>query len=516
MNSEIVMTTLNSSYSHTAFGLRYLMANLRHLRDKSSLVEFTIDRNPMDIVAELLAFDPKIIGFGVYIWNTDETFAVVSLLKKIKPEIKIVLGGPEISFETETQRLFEVCDFVVKGEGDDLFRELCDELLGNTPPKLSTHKIAAGALPNVHTIEKPYNLYTDEDLKNRYVYVEASRGCPYKCEYCLSSLDKSVRNFPLEDFLKDLDQLIQRGARQFKFIDRTFNLSPTQSLAILQFFLDRINLGLFLHFEMVPDRLPLELKDILKKFPRGSIQFEIGIQTFNPKVAANVSRKNDMVKVKENFRFLKEETGVYTHADLIVGLPGEDLTSFGKGFDELISYEPHEIQVGILKRLKGTPIARHEKPFSMIYSEQPPFQILQTSTVSFEEIRFMSKFAKFWDLIGNSGNFRTTLQSLKSWEVSPSFFEKFKLLTHFLLERYPNSHSIGLQSLAESVFQFMCKHMQLTTEQAADIVRSDFRQSGRNENPSFLKRSTNKQVPRVSMRSVLPRRQQRQLSTSTT
>lgn len=514
MKSEIVMTTLNSSYSHTAFGLRYLMANLRHLRDKSSLIEFTIDRNPVDIVSELVDFDPKIIGFGVYIWNTDETYAVVSLLKKIKPKIKVVLGGPEISFESETQKLFELCDFVVKGEGEDLFRELCDELLGNTPERLSNHKIVSGSLPNVHTMERPYALYSDEDLKNRYVYVEASRGCPYKCEYCLSSLEKSVRNFPLESFLFDLDQLIQRGARKFKFIDRTFNLSPTQSQAILHFFLDRINLGLFLHFEMVPDRLPNELKDILKKFPRGSVQFEIGIQTFNPQVASNVSRKNDMAKVKENFHFLKEETGVYTHADLIVGLPGEDLTSFGKGFDELISYEPHEIQVGILKRLKGTPIARHENSFGMIYSDQAPFQILQTSTMSFEEIRFMSKFAKFWDLIGNSGNFKSSLQALRSWDRSPSFFEKFLLLTRFFLEKYPNSHGIGLQNLAESVFQFMCNHMQLNAEQAAEILRCDFRQSGRNENPGFLKRSTPLTNPRVSMKSALPRRQQRQLNIS--
>lgn len=512
MKSEIVMTTLNSSYSHTAFGLRYLMANLRHLRDKSSLIEFTIDRSPIDVVAELLAFDPKIIGFGVYIWNTEQTFSVLSLLKKVRPDIKVILGGPEISYETEEQKLFSVCDFVVKGEGDDLFRELCDELLENTPAKHSLHKIVTGALPNVHTMSRPYELYTDEDLKNRYVYVEASRGCPYKCEYCLSSLDKSVRNFPLDQFLADLDLLISRGARQFKFIDRTFNLSPTQSLAILQFFLDRIDLGLFLHFEMVPDRLPFELKEILKKFPRGAVQFEIGIQTFNPQVATNVSRKNDMVKVKENFRFLKEETGIYTHADLIVGLPGEDLVSFGKGFDELISYEPHEIQVGILKRLKGTPIARHEKTFAMIYSDQSPFQILQTKDISFEEIRFMSKFAKFWDLIGNSGNFKTTLQVLKLWNKSPSFFEKFKILTEFLNHRHPNSHSIGLQSLSESVYLFLCNHMNIPEEEATNTVLSDFRQSGRTDKPAFLKRSTPNSAGRANMKSVLPKRQKRQLS----
>ena len=165
-------------------------------------------------------------------------------------------------------------------------------------------------MPEIKSIEMPYHLYTEDDIKNRVMYVEASRGCPYKCEYCLSSLDKSVRNFDLTDFLKSIDTLVERGARTFKFVDRTFNLSPTTSTTILKYFLTKIDLGLFLHFEMVPDRLPQEIKDLIIQFPEGSLQFEIGIQTLNPVVAKNISRNNDLVKVRENFKYLNGSSDV--------------------------------------------------------------------------------------------------------------------------------------------------------------------------------------------------------------
>jgi radical SAM superfamily enzyme YgiQ (UPF0313 family) len=482
VRSEILLSTLNSTYQHASFGLRYLRANLGELKERSHIVEFTIKRNTREIAAEILAFEPRILGLGVYIWNTQETLEVVRILKKVRPELIIVLGGPEVSYESEGQDICHVADYVVKGEGDFLFRELCQQILtGQLPP----NKFISGVLPDIATIALPYDLYNDEDVKNRVIYVEASRGCPYKCEYCLSSLDKSVRNFPLEPFLAQMQMLLDRGVRQFKFIDRTFNLSPKISGEILRFFLERVNLGLFLHFEMVPDRLPGELRALIERFPAGSLQFEIGIQTFNPAVAQAVSRKNDLEKVAENFAFLREKTKVHTHADLIVGLPGETLESFGQGFDRLYGYRPDEIQVGLLKRLKGTPIIRHDQTYGMVYQDHAPFQILQTKALPFSEVQLMVQFAKFWDSFANSGHFSKTLPLLLE-KKNTTPFEAFLRFVKFLMMRFPGTQiGISLEALCEALYDYLLKE-DFDVILVRDFLRADYGREGKRTLPKFL------------------------------
>lgn len=478
---DILLATLNSTYQHTAFGLRYLRANLGAYRSRAEICEFTIHRNARDIVEELLAKNAKIIGFGVYIWNAAETLDVVRMIKKLSPQTVVVLGGPEVSHESESQAICQAADYVIQGEADIAFRELCEVLLSGGRP---ARKFIPAALPDVQSLEMPYDLYTEDDIKNRLIYVEASRGCPYKCEYCLSSLDKSVRNFPPEKFLGELEKLIARGVRSFKFIDRTFNLSPTVSGRILQFFLKHIDKNLFLHFEMVPDRLPQELRDLIKLFPAGSLQFEIGVQTFNPEVARNVSRRNDLQKMAENFRFLREETGVHTHADLIVGLPGETMESFAAGFDRLYALAPDEIQVGLLKRLKGTPIVRHDREHAMIYQDHPPYQILRTKTMSFAEVQFMGRFAKYWDLYANSGHFPRTLKELLRPEESA--FAQFARFVEYLSQKFPSTQAgIALLSLAEAMYEYLIQTGR-DPGHIKELLRLDYGRGGRRTLPAFL------------------------------
>lgn len=481
---EIALVGLNATYQHTSFGLRYLKANLGSLSEVCEILEFTTDRNPRDIVEKVLSLNPRIVGIGVYIWNTQEVFDVVSLLKKLAPEIKVVLGGPEVSYEGESQALCQLSDLTIQGEGETAFKEVCEKYLSEkTWPE---NLFLKAALPEVKSLTLPYALYSDHDIQNRYIYVEASRGCPYKCEYCLSSLDKSVRNFPIESFLSDLEVLIQRGARNFKFIDRTFNLSPTISTRILEFFLKHIDLGLFLHFEMVPDRLPDELKVLIEKFPAGALQFEIGIQTWNPEVAALVSRRNDFKKVVENLTYLQEKTKVHAHVDLIVGLPGESIASFAAGFDRLAQIGSHEIQVGMLKRLKGTPIIRHDLKYEMVYQDHPPFQILRTKDVSFSEMQTMARFSKHWDLVGNSGHFVRFIEHLKKDSHSNSFFQSFHKFSEYLFEKFPTSHSISLNNLFQSVYEYL-QTMGLASEEAYELVKMDYQRNGRKNLPSFAK-----------------------------
>jgi radical SAM superfamily enzyme YgiQ (UPF0313 family) len=515
MQKDILLVTLNSTFQHSSFGLRYLFANLGDLQPRAQILEWTIHASPRNIVEKILAHEPKIVGFGVYIWNTTETFQVVSILKKVAPEVVVVLGGPEVTYESETQPICQTADHVIKGEADFLFREFCEQTLNGERP---AQKFIAGPLPDITKIQSPYGFYTDEDIKNRIIYVEVSRGCPYKCEYCLSSLDKLVRSFHLDQFLADIDALIARGTRQFKFVDRTFNLSVPTSSRILEFFLARMEFDLFLHFEMVPDRLPAELKDLIRKFPHGSLQFEVGIQTWNLDVAKNVSRRNDYTKVRENFHFLNTESGVHTHADLIVGLPGESVASFGKGFDELASCGPHEIQVGILKRLKGTPIVRHDREFQMVYQEHPPFQILRTRDISYREMQQMNRFAKFWDLIANSGNFTNTTLWLKEqsrFREDASFFNEFFAMTEFLSTRFGETHSLALQSILEALWSYLTEVKQVDRAQARDLLLSDYMKDKPRNIPNFLKEGMDLSAFQIHQRAggstAAPSRQQKHL-----
>ncbi len=412
---DIILSTLNAKYIHAAFGLRYLFANLPdQLQQRAQILEFDINQRPLDIVETLLATNPKIIALGIYIWNATQSLDVVAQLKKICPDIPIILGGPEVSYETDQQPITQIADYILTGEADQAFADLVQKLLNNKRP---LQKIIPSDLPNfslstqdsaLSTLKLPYHLYSDADLAHRVVYVEASRGCPFKCEFCLSSLDVPVRNVPIEPFLAAMQDLLDRGLQHFKFVDRTFNLNLNISKSILQFFLDRYREGLFLHFEMIPDRLPEALRDLIKQFPPGALQFEVGIQTFNEEVSERISRRQDNDKLANNLTFLRTQTGVHIHTDLIVGLPGETLESFAAGFDRLVALNPQEIQVGILKRLRGTPIIRHDQTFQMVYSPTPPYEILQNSTLDFPTMQKMRRFSRFWDLIANSGHFLET------------------------------------------------------------------------------------------------------------
>lgn len=274
------------------------------------------------------------------------------------------------------------------------------------------------------------------------MYVEASRGCPFKCEFCLSSLDTASNPFELELFLDQMDILYQRGARNFKFIDRTFNLNIATTMQIMQFFLDRMTDDLFLHFEVVPDHLPRKLKELLTLFPDGSLQFEVGIQTFNPEVQTNISRKQNNPKSKENLIWLKDNTSAHIHADLIFGLPGETFETFRESFNELYQCRPHEIQLGILKRLKGSPIIRHTETFDLRFNPLPPFNILSTDRVDFATMQLINRFARYWDMIGNSGRFKHSLAHI----LSDNPFDEFMALTNWLFEKTGQTHQINLKT----------------------------------------------------------------------
>jgi radical SAM superfamily enzyme YgiQ (UPF0313 family) len=480
--AEIVLTTLNAKYIHAAFGLRYLMANLGPLHPHACLLEFDIQQRPADVVEALLEQRPRIIGLGIYIWNVALSYEIVALLKRVAPEVIVILGGPEVSYETEAQPIVQLADCVITGEADLAFAEVCQQFLhGKTPPA----KIIQAPLPDLDQIVLPYELYDSRDLAHRIIYVEASRGCPFTCEFCLSSLDLPVRQFPLPALLRHFDKLLDRGVRQFKFVDRTFNLNLNISRTILEFFHERHRPGLFLHFEMVPDRLPEALRESIAKYPPGALQFEVGIQTFNPEVAERIKRRQNYARLSENFRFLREQAGVHLHADLIAGLPGESLESFAHGFDQLVALRPQEIQVGILKRLRGTPIIRHSAEWEMVYAPQPPYEILRNKLIDFPTMQRLRRFARHWDLVVNSGNFIETAPLI--WKDHPSPFFAFMSWSNWLHGAIGRSHGIALTRLAELLFNYLTQTLNQPALPLAQILQRDYQRGGRSDKPPFLR-----------------------------
>lgn len=501
---DIVLTTLNAKYAHSAFGLRYLLANLGPLRERATIAEFEISQRPVDVLEALLNLNPRIIGLGVYIWNIEPATRLVGDLKRIRPDIIVVLGGPEVSYETAGQPIVDLADYVITGEADFTFASVCEQLLaGELPPT----KIMSASLPRFEQLTLPYHLYTDEDIAHRVIYVEASRGCPFTCEFCLSALDIPVRQAELEAFLQEMDRLLQRGVRQFKFVDRTFNLNLHVGRAILEFFLERQTPDLFLHFEMIPDRLPDPLRAIIAKFPPGMLQFEVGIQTFNEVVCDIISRRQDNEKAEANLTWLREQTGVHVHADLIVGLPGEDIASFALGFDRLVALHPQEIQVGMLKRLRGTPIIRHDAEWQMQYSPYSPYEILSTKLVDFAAMQRLRRFSRYWDLVANSGNFIETTPLI--WgDASP--FWSFLQWSDWLFEQTHRTNGIALSQLSELLFRFLTEvHAKSPAEMALPLWR-DYQRGGRNDRPAYLREYIQEPLPprNVASRS-LPKRQSR-------
>lgn len=502
--AQIVLATLNARYTHSSFGLRYLLANMGELQSETAMLEFVINDITVDVLAAILEQNPKIVGLGVYIWNVEPLTRLVADLKRVRPEIVIVLGGPEVSYEAKGQEIVELADYVISGEADCAFPELCTKLLSGEGCET---KMIQAAVPTFDQLTLPYDLYNDADVANRVIYVEVSRGCPFTCEFCLSSLAIPVRLANVDQFLMAMQKLLDRGARQFKFVDRTFNLNLRISRQILQFFLDRLTPGLFLHFEMIPDRLPEDLRSLIAQFPPGSLQFEIGVQTFNDEVGKLISRKQDNAKLAENFRYLRDHTGVHIHADLIIGLPGESLDSFAAGFDRLYELRPQEIQVGILKRLRGTPITRHDDAWEMRYSPHPPYEILSNKLLSFDDIHRLRRFARYWDLVGNSGNFVDSLKLVIAAEASP--FAQFSDLCDWLHARHTSRYGISLADLFASIFGYLVNRYPAGSDRMiAETMWADYIRGGRRDRPAFLKQYDLKS-PQLKQAQALPQRQAR-------
>lgn len=476
--TDIVLAAVNARFSQASLGVRFLMANVdAAVRARTALLEFSIN-DPVEAIAKIIdGIQPRLVGLGVYIWNRTLIEALVPMLRQRLPAVVIVLGGPEIAHDTASV-LAQAADCVVRGEAELLWPAICRDVLEGRPllplPPLQT--------PVLDTLQLPDAYYADSDLRHRNVYIEASRGCPLACAFCLSSVEPGVRHFPEEAVHASLQRLLDRGALQFRFVDRSFNLGGGRALRLLALFLDRLRPGLRLHFEMTPDGLSTAMRALLVRFPPGVLHLEAGIQSFDTAVLARVNRHVDLAAASDGIAWLVREAGADVHADLIAGLPGETLAGFAAGFDRLYRLGPSEIQVGILKRLHGTALAREGQ--GARFRDKPPYEVLETPTMTATELDAVLRFATHWDRVVNRGHFRRAMARLLRDAHSP--WLQFDNFSRRLALRY-GLYGMGLVELASAILDELTP-AGVDGNEARALLRADYLDDGRRQNlPAFLR-----------------------------
>lgn len=384
---KVLLTTLNAKYIHTNLALRWLYV-ARDPKFDVLIKEFTIRDYLEDIVLQINEIKPDIIGLSIYIWNNEESKRLVLLIKELLPNVRIIIGGPEVSYEVDDWLDYPI-ECILQGEGEKIFWQACrneTNIDGYVSSKYqSDTKYAKVEIDWLETLESPYFLEMDnEQRKNRYLYIETSRGCPYQCSYCLSSLDRKVRMFSNEYIIKQLKMLELYDCKQVKFLDRTFNVHPQRALLIAQT-IEQLNVNFSFQFEIVADTLNEELLEFFENSNKDRYRFEVGVQSFNKKTLDAVSRYQDLDKLITNIKRL-HQAGCLLHVDLIGGLPYEDLSSFKESFTKLYSCHSGEIQVGLLKLLKGTRLKNQSDEFGFMFEENAPYTIMQTKWLSQNDV----------------------------------------------------------------------------------------------------------------------------------
>lgn len=417
---NVVLSTLNSKFIHSSLALRYLKAYGEAHGQAYDIVEYTINMPVLHILSDITEHDIDILGFACYIWNIEMTLHVVDMVKAVRPDIKIVLGGPEVSFTAD--ELLTRCpniDYIVQGEGEEAFHALVTALhLGNDGldpviPGVRGRRdgsilgsTEAVEVRDLSTIPFPYTEEDMEDLEHKIIYYESSRGCPFSCQYCLSGNKNTVRFFPQERTLKELQWFIDHGVKQVKFVDRTFNCAPHHHRPLMEFMRDS-DTDMNFHLEMEPELMTEWETNILCETPPGRIQIEVGVQSTHKKTLDAINRYNDWPYIQKSIRPIIQAGRTHVHMDLIVGLPHEDFNRFGQSFNDLFSLQPHALQIGFLKLLKGSGV-RQMREYKYVADPLAPYEVLSTHVLPYDDVRFLKYFEDVFERFYNSERFRTT------------------------------------------------------------------------------------------------------------
>ncbi|MBU3194522.1 B12-binding domain-containing radical SAM protein [Clostridium algidicarnis] len=498
---KVLLVGINSKYIHSNLAIRYLKAFTKDLNFHCDTKEYTINERIENIVPSIMEEKADIIAFSTYIWNLEYVTKISKIIKLIDPSIEIIYGGPEVSYDGEEFLLNNSGDYVIEGEGEETFREFIKRKMGiieenhikGLYEKKSGNVIYGGKRPLMDMNKLVFPYEEDEDLVNKIVYFEGSRGCPFNCKYCLSSTIHGVRFLNTERVKRELEFLIKKDVKLIKFVDRTFNCNSKFSMEIWEF-LSNINTTATFHFEISADILKREEIELLSKAPKGRFQFEVGVQTTNDEVLKNINRNVNFSDIKEKIEELQSIKNIKQHLDLIAGLPGEDYESFKRSFNDVYSIKPEEVQLGFLKLLKGAPMTQEADKWGMVYSPYPPYEILKTDKISYEKMTELKYLEAMVDKYYNSQKFVNVIKYFEKRFENP--FEFFNTLAMFYKEKGYFKRNLSSVEYYKVFIEFNEKVVKGNYEEELllkEIVKFDYMRFNKKKwLPMFLNRNISK------------------------
>ncbi|WP_404408828.1 B12-binding domain-containing radical SAM protein [Jeotgalibacillus malaysiensis] len=480
-----ILASLNAKYIHTNLAIRYLKAAASDY--DIELAEYTINDPVLNIVGDLYANKPDVIGFSCYIWNIEETIQVIRMLKKICPEVKIVLGGPEVTYDVYDwlKRLQKDIDFIVIGEGESTFKELLDYFSGKIDFKQvhgaaclideKMHLIPQPQKTDLKTLSSPFRFPEDRtDLKKRITYIETSRGCPFQCQFCLSSIEVGVRYFDREAVKDDIRYLMQHGARVFKFVDRTFNISRSYAMEMFEFLIDEHRPGTVFQFEITGDIMRPEVIQYLNdNAPAGLFRFEIGVQSTNDHTNELVKRRQNFDKLKRTVTMVKEGGKIDQHLDLIAGLPEENYESFKQTFNDVYELGPEELQLGFLKMLRGTGLRINAADHQYVFMDHAPYEILGNNQLSFDEILRIKQVEDVLEKYWNDHRLDETIAYLTS-DVFDTPFDFYQDFGTYWDEKGWSRIGHQLEDLFRRLYQFIEENKPESLSYVSYLMKKDY------------------------------------------
>ncbi|MFZ7131633.1 MAG: DUF4080 domain-containing protein [Eubacteriales bacterium] len=491
---KLVLTTLNSQYVHTSLALRTLKENCDVENLEILLREYTINEHLYDILENLYMQHGDFYAFSCYIWNIRQTLEIIHCLKQVCPQCMIILGGPEVSYNPQEYLRESTADIIVMGEGEKTFTEVLQKLInhesldavaGITYRKHDQiiQNVPRNTLSQLDEISFPYPIDAFSQMSNQILYYETSRGCPYGCSYCLSSVDNHVRFLSLERVKKELSVFLDNKVQQVKFVDRTFNCDKKRAAEIFAYIIKHNNAFTNFHFEIAADLMDRDIITLLQQAPPGLIQLEIGVQTTHLPTLKAIHRWNAIEKIKKNVALLLEKQNIHLHLDLIAGLPFENLTTFKHSFNEVYLMHPHMLQLGFLKLLKGSPIEQEKACYDYTFSPAPPFEVFSNRFITYDEIIFLKKLAYLVDKYYNTGSYRHTL----SYVIQNYYQEPFAFFED--MEEYWRQHSLFNSSYSKNkMYEILYRFLQVFEDnKIGEKLKYDYLMYNKWPVPSFLK-----------------------------
>ena len=496
---KTLITTLNSKFIHSSLSIRYLKSYCRDISN-IEIAEFTINQNTDFITSEIYKSSPNIVCFSCYIWNIGNTLDICERLKIVKPDVIIVLGGPEVSFDGEdVLSKYPFVDFIVSGEGEVTFRELilniinCSRnfydikgLVFRDGKKIVTNS-PRPLIEDLDTIPSPYE-FLNGDLKDKIVYFESSRGCPFNCQFCLSSTIKGVRFFSLDRVKKDLDRLINLKVRQVKFVDRTFNAKKEYAMEIIKFIMDKNPENMNFHFEITAHLIDDDMLNLISHSKEGLFQFEIGVQSTNPNTIDAIGRTTNIEKVEKITRKIKSYKNIHQHLDLIAGLPYENYESFKQSFNDIYSLRPEKLQLGFLKLLKGSRLREEKDKYGFKFIDRPPYEVLENNYISYSEMLKLKAIEDLVEKYGNDSSFENITQFIiTNYYESP--FEFYEAFSAYWEQKGYHKVSHSKKELYRIIYDFFREVINSDVSIINEIIKFDFILNNKNPNiPEYINR----------------------------